>query len=182
MFAAASSPLWSMWMVGEEGWGGQLGSVSGTVCLQSSRQTWHQVSWQMCCSWDALGAKDPSQVLAAALPGVVEVVSKGREAQWVLVMGAKKGFTHKYSHIALRSLTKGWMSGRWDTFVMSALPAWHRSEYRTCRHLLFLHHIFKKNKLKTNCWPEKGKIVKCCFPSAVGCLGSVPWQGWACVR
>lgn len=39
-----------------------------------------------------------------------------------------------------------------------------------------------KNKIKTNCWPQKGKTVKLCFPSAVGCLGFVLWQGWACVR
>lgn len=64
-------------------------------------------------------------------------------------MGAKKGFTHKYSDITLRSLAKGWMCGRcaegWDTFGVSALPAWHRSECRTCSHLLcFLHHVFER--------------------------------------
>ena len=34
-----------------------------------------------------------------------------------------------------------------------------------------------KNKIKTNCQPQRGKTVKFCFPSAVGCLGFVPWQG-----
>lgn len=32
-------------------------------------------------------------------------------------------------------------------------------------------------QINPNCQPEKGKTVKCCFPSAAGCLGCVLWRG-----
>ena len=84
-----------------------------------------------------------------------------------------------------------WMDGltdgreRWDTLVclhcqsgtgLNAGDACICSALCTTGQPL-LFHISKKNKIKTNCQPQKGKIVKFYFPSAVGCLGFVPWQG-----
>lgn len=147
---------------------------------------WHQVSWQMCCSWGALGAKDPSLALSAALPGLVEVVSKGREAQWVLVMGAKRRFHPQilWYHI-MRSLPKGWMSGRcaegWDPLWCASTASLAQVWMQGMQASALLSASLKKQN-KNQLLVEKGKIVECCFPSAVGCLGFVPWLGWACVR
>lgn len=104
------------------------------------------------------------------------------ECQWWVL---RKGFTHKYSDITLWDLHQ--RDGCLADVQRDGTP-W------VCQHcqpgtglnaghagICSAFGILKKQN-KTQGLAEKGKIVECCFPSALGCLGCVLWQGWACVR